>query len=41
MRGLEVADSYVERLLEGVRFSRRAWQLKIDAEFPRFTQALL
>jgi len=42
MHGLEVADPYVERLLEGGRVSsRRACQLKIDAEFPRFTQALL
>jgi type VI secretion system protein ImpG len=41
MHGLEVADPYVERLLEGVSFLAARVQLKIDAEFPRFTQALL
>ena len=41
MNGLEVADPYVERLLEGVGFLAARVQLKIDAEFPRFTQALL
>ena len=41
MHGLEVADPYVERLLEGVGFLAARVQLKIDAEFPRFTQALL
>ena len=41
MHGLEVADPYVERLLEGVAFLAARVQLKIDAEFPRFTQALL
>jgi type VI secretion system protein ImpG len=41
MRGIEVADPYVERLLEGVAFMAARVQLKIDAEFPRFTQALL
>jgi type VI secretion system protein ImpG len=41
MSGLEVADPYVERLLEGVGFMAARVQLKIDAEFPRFTQALL
>ena len=39
--GLEVADPYVERLLEGVAFLASRVQLKLDAEFPRFTQALL
>ena len=42
MNGLEqVADPYVERLLEGVAFMAARVQLKLDAEFPRFTQALL
>ena len=41
MHGLEVADPYVERLLEGVGFLAARVQLKIDAEFPAFTQALL
>src|ERR1700748_481023 len=41
MRGLQVADPYVERLLEGVAFLAARVQLKMDAEFPRFTQALL
>ncbi|HEY3158607.1 MAG TPA: type VI secretion system baseplate subunit TssF, partial [Vicinamibacterales bacterium] len=41
MNGLEVADPYVERLLEGFGFLAARIQLKLDAEFPRFTQALL
>src|SRR3954466_12038138 len=41
MHGLEVADPYVERLLEGGAFLAARVQLKLDAEFPRFTQALL
>jgi type VI secretion system protein ImpG len=41
MSGLEVADPYVERLLEGVGFMAARVQLKLDAEFPRFTQSLL
>jgi type VI secretion system protein ImpG len=41
MNGLEVADPYVERLLEGVGFLAARVQLKLEAEFPRFTQALL
>ena len=41
MNGLEVADPYVERLLEGVGFLAARVQLKLDAEFPRFTQSLL
>ncbi len=41
MDGLEVADPYVERLLEGFAFLTARVQLKIDAEFPRFTQHLL
>jgi type VI secretion system protein ImpG len=41
MSGLEVADPYVERLLEGAGFLAARVQLKLDAEFPRFTQTLL
>ena len=41
INGLEVTDPYVERLLEGVGFMAARVQLKLDAEFPRFTQALL
>ena len=41
MNGLEVADPYVERLIEGVAFLASRVQLKLNAEFPRFTQALL
>lgn len=37
----ECADPYVERLLEGFAFLAARVQLKIDAEFPRFTQSLL
>lgn len=39
--GTEVADPYVERLLEGAAFLAARVQLKLDAEFPRFTQRLL
>lgn len=35
------ADPYVERLLEGFAFLTSRIQLKLDAEFPRFTQSLL
>jgi type VI secretion system protein ImpG len=41
VEGLECADPYVERLLEGFAFLAARVQLKIDAEFPRFTQHLL
>ena len=37
----ECADPYVERLLEGFAFLAARVHLKIDAEFPRFTQHLL
>jgi type VI secretion system protein ImpG len=40
MESLECADPYVERLLEGFSFLAARVQLKIDAEFPRFTQHL-
>jgi type VI secretion system protein ImpG len=35
------ADPYVERLLEGFAFLTSRVQLKLDAEFPRFTQSLM
>ena len=38
---LECADPYVERLLEGFSFLAARVQLKLDAEFPRFTQHLM
>ncbi len=37
----ECADPYVERLLEGFAYLSARVQLKVDAEFPRFTQHLL
>ncbi|MDP9033570.1 MAG: type VI secretion system baseplate subunit TssF [Myxococcota bacterium] len=37
----ECADPYVERLLEGFAFLAARVQLKMDAEFPRFTEQLL
>jgi type VI secretion system protein ImpG len=39
--GFEVADPYVERLFEGFAFLTARVQLKLDAEFPRFTEAML
>lgn len=41
MDGITVMDPYVERLLEGAGFLAARVQLKLDAEFPRFTQRLL
>lgn len=41
MEGIEVADPYVERLIEAFCFMSARTQLKLDAEFPRFTQRLL
>lgn len=41
MQGIDVADPYVERLLEGFSFLSARIQLKMDAEFPRFSQRLL
>jgi type VI secretion system protein ImpG len=38
---LECSDPYVERLLESFAFLTARVQLKIDAEFPRFSQHLL
>jgi len=37
----EVADPYVERLLEGFSFLTARIRLKMDAEFPRFIQRLI
>jgi len=41
MEGLACADPYVERLLEGFAFLAARVHLKLDAEFPRFTQSIL
>ncbi|MCT7306438.1 type VI secretion system baseplate subunit TssF [Ralstonia wenshanensis] len=41
MHGHEVADPYVERLIEAFCFLSARTQIKLDAEFPRFTQRLL
>ncbi|MCL6745318.1 type VI secretion system baseplate subunit TssF [Kosakonia sp. R1.Fl] len=41
MRGMDVSDPYVERLMEGFAFLTSRVQLKMDAEFPRFSQRLL
>jgi type VI secretion system protein ImpG len=39
--GIECADPYVERLLEGFAYLGARVQLKLDAEFPTFTQHML
>lgn len=41
LEGFECADPYVERLLEGFAFLAARVQLKLDAQFPIFTQHLL
>lgn len=41
MDGLEVADPYVERLLEGCAFLNARTQLKLDAQYPQFIAHLL
>jgi type VI secretion system protein ImpG len=41
MASVEVADPYVERLLEGFALLTARVQLKMEAEFPTFTQSLL
>jgi len=41
LSGFECADPYVERLLEGFAYLAARVQLKIDAQFPAFTQHLL
>jgi type VI secretion system protein ImpG len=40
LESFDCADPYVERLLEGFSFLAARVQMKIDAEFPRFTQHL-
>jgi len=41
MHGTEVDDPYVERLIESFGFMSARVQIKLDAEFPRFTERLL
>ena len=41
LNGFECADPYVERLLEGFAFLAARVQLKLEDEFPTFTQHLL
>jgi type VI secretion system protein ImpG len=41
MEGMEVADPYVERLIEGAAFLAARVQLKQDAEYPQLSQRLL
>lgn len=41
MHGIEVADPFVERLIEAFCFMSARTQLKLDAEFPLFTRRLL
>ena len=41
LNGFECADPYTERLLESFGFMAARVQLKLDAEFPRFSQHLL
>ncbi|KMJ45088.1 type VI secretion system protein ImpG [Xenorhabdus khoisanae] len=41
MHGIDIADPYVERLLEGFAFLTARIQLKMDAEFQHFSQHLL
>lgn len=41
MNSAEVSDPYVERLMEGFAFLTSRVQIKMDAEFPRFSQRLM
>ncbi|MDY1035608.1 type VI secretion system baseplate subunit TssF [Lelliottia sp. CFBP8978] len=41
IHGIDVADPFVERLIESFSFIAARTQLKLDAEFPAFTQRLL
>ncbi|CDG21499.1 conserved hypothetical protein (probable component of SST VI cluster) [Xenorhabdus poinarii G6] len=41
MHGIDVVDPHVERLMEGFAFLTSRIQLKMDAEFPRFSEQLL
>lgn len=40
MDGIDCADPYIERLLEGFAFMAARVQLKVDAQFPKFTEHL-
>lgn len=41
MQGMDVADPFVERLIESFCFLSARTRIRLDAEFPRFTQRLL
>ena len=41
LSGMDCADPYVERLLEGFAYLAARVQLKLDAEYPTFTHNLL
>ena len=41
LSGIDCADPYVERLLEGFAYLTARVQLKLDAEYPTFTHNLL
>ncbi len=41
IKEFQCPDPYVERLLEGFAYMAARVQLKVDAEYPRFTEALL
>jgi type VI secretion system protein ImpG len=41
MQGVEVADPYVERLIESFCFMSARMRIKLDAEFPHFSQRML
>lgn len=41
MQDMEVADPFVERLIESFCFLSARMRIRLDAEFPRFTQRLL
>lgn len=41
MHGIDVADPYIERLIEAFCLLNARTQIKLDAEFPRFTERLL
>ena len=40
LQGVEVADPYVERLIESFCFMSARMRIKLDAEFPRFSQRM-
>ena len=41
IEGVETSDPYVERLYEGFAFLAARIHMRIDAEYPRFTQNLM